>query len=68
MTVNCEESGIVFDFLLNLEAVYYAWDLSYPPTYQLAAFIQVHVLQDNRETTFKSSAFTKLEKMLKLLK
>jgi hypothetical protein len=56
ITVYCVGSETVFDLLLNLQAVYYAWDLSFPTTYQLPAFFQVRVLQDNRETTFKGAS------------
>jgi len=60
ITVDCVGSETVFDLLLNLQAAYYAWDLSFPTTYQL------HVLQDNRESAFKGAAFSKLEKALGL--
>jgi len=66
ITVDCVGSETVFDLLLNLQAAYYAWDLSFPTTYQLPAFFQVHVLQDNRESAFKGAAFSKLEKALGL--
>ena len=65
ITVDCDGSSM-FEFLLNLQAAYYAWDLSYPTTYQLLTFFQAHVLKDNQENNFKSNALTKLEKALKL--
>ena len=46
-------STIVFVLLLNLQLTYHAWDLSFPTTYQLPAFRQVHVHQDSRENAFK---------------
>jgi hypothetical protein len=64
--VSCVTTGSIFDFLVNLQAAYYAWDLSFPTAYQLATFFQVHVLHDDKDTAFKSAALSKLEKALKL--
>ena len=66
VTVDCPVSTTVFDYLLNLQAVYYAWDLAYPTAYQLVAFVQAHILRDDKESVFKCSAFVKQEKCLKL--
>jgi hypothetical protein len=65
-SIDCNGSSSVFDLLLNLHAAYYAWDLSYPTTYQLTAFFQAHMLRDETENTFRSSGLIKLEKALKL--
>jgi len=64
--VNCSGSATLFDLQLNLQAAYYAWDLQYPTSYQLLAFFQIHVLKDEAEKTFRSSALTKLEKAMKV--
>ena len=64
--MDCLASQTVFTYLLNLQAAYYAWDLAYPTAYQLVAFFQAHVLQDDKESMYKGSAFVKLEKALKL--
>jgi len=66
LQVDCPTSTTTFSYLLNLLAAYYAWDLAFPTVYQTLAFLQVHVLKDETEKVFKSSAFTKLEKTLKL--
>jgi len=47
--VDCLASQTVFTFLLNLQAVYYAWDFAYPTANQLVAFFQARVLQDDKE-------------------
>ena len=66
-TVNIEcSSADVFDIMINIQAAYYAWDLSFPTKYQLFAFFQVYILQDEKDSVFKGSAFIKLVKALKL--
>lgn len=67
ISVECTGSSTMFQLLLNLQSAYYAWDLSYPKTYQLLAFFQLHMLKDDRETPEKCNSLVKLEKALKLV-
>jgi len=66
INLDCPPSIHLFDFILNLHAAYYACDLEYPTAYQLLAFMQAHVPQDEKESVFKCSALVKMEKALKL--
>lgn len=52
------------DALLDLLFCYYAWDLSYPKTYQLLGFIQQFVLEDNKNKFFASSSYIKFVKAM----
>ena len=59
------EGRVLCAILLNLMAVYYVWDLAYPKQYQLLLFLQLHLLNDEKDKAglFKSVAFTKFEKI-----
>ena len=61
LQVDCPMSTTIFSYMLNVLGAYYARDLAYPRAYQSLAFLQTHVLKDDTEKVFKSSAFTKLE-------
>ena len=53
--------------MINIQAAYYAWDLAYPTEYQLLAFSQVYILQDEKDSVLRDlSAFMKLVNALKL--
>lgn len=54
----------VFDCLLSLLAVYYAWDLSFPKMYQVLAFLQHYMLGDTKAIIHRGTLFSKLEKAM----
>jgi len=50
--------------IYTLVACYYAWDLSYPKTYQMLVLFHQHIFKDTKEKMFKSLQLIKLEKQL----
>jgi hypothetical protein len=60
--IECKSSS-VHDLVISLMYCYYAWQLNYPTQYQLLAFIQEHlILEDKNTNFFKSSLYIKYNK------
>ena len=55
--------GGVQSQMVDLMSAYYAWDLTYPRTYQILGFFQVYLLGDDKNQFHRSAAMTKFEKM-----
>ena len=54
------EEGFL-NYILDLFACYYAWDLSYPQCFEVLHFLQDYLLNDNHEC-YKNSKYKVFEK------